>query len=68
MASDFDYKEAYITMAKAAEQAVRQMEVLQQGTSKIMLDLIKAQQHAEELLISQTVTFPDEDDENDAAE
>lgn len=68
MATDFDCKKAYITMAKAAEQAVRQMEILQQGTSKIMLDLIKAQQNAEELLISQAVTFPAEDDENDVAE
>ena len=65
MTTDFDYKEAYITMARAAEQAVRQMELLQQGTAKIMLDLIKAQQKAEELIISQNVELPEADVEAD---
>ena len=50
---DIDYKEAYLTMMRASEQAIRSLETLQQGTAKIMLDLIKAQQSAEELILEQ---------------
>lgn len=51
--ADIDYKEAYLTMMRASEQAIRSLETLQQGTAKIMLDLIKAQQSAEELILEQ---------------
>ena len=53
MTEKLDYKEAYLTMMRASEQAIRNLETLQQGTSKIMLDLIKAQQTAEELILEQ---------------
>ena len=53
MEEKLDYKEAYLTMMRASEQAIRNLETLQQGTSKIMLDLIKAQQTAEELILEQ---------------
>ena len=53
MAESLDYKEAYLTMMRASEQAIRNLETLQQGTAKIMLDLIKAQQTAEELILEQ---------------
>lgn len=53
MAEKLDYKEAYLTMMRASEQAIRNLETLQQGTAKIMLDLIKAQQTAEELILEQ---------------
>ena len=53
MRNDLDYKEAYLTMMRASEQAIRSLETLQQGTAKIMLDLIKAQQSAEELILEQ---------------
>ena len=43
MSDNLDYKEAYLTMMRASERAVRGLELLQQGTSKIMLDIIKAQ-------------------------
>ena len=46
MSDNLDYKEAYLTMMRASERAVRGLELLQQGTSKIMLDIIKAQQAA----------------------
>ncbi len=55
MAEKLDYKEAYLTMMRASEQAIRNLETLQQGTAKIMLDLIKAQQTAEELILEQDV-------------
>ena len=42
MSDNLDYKEAYLTMMRASERAVRGLELLQQGTSKIMLDIIKA--------------------------
>lgn len=51
--AETDYKEAYLTMMRASEQAIRSLETLQQGTAKIMLDLIKAQQSAEELILEQ---------------
>ena len=53
MTESLDYKEAYLTMMRASEQAIRSLETLQQGTAKIMLDLIKAQQSAEELILEQ---------------
>ena len=53
MTEKLDYKEAYLTMMRASEQAIHNLETLQQGTSKIMLDLIKAQQTAEELILEQ---------------
>ena len=53
--AEIDYKEAYLTMMRASEQAIRNLETLQQGTAKIMLDLIKAQQTAEELILEQDV-------------
>ena len=53
MIEKLDYKEAYLTMMRASEQAIRSLETLQQGTAKIMLDLIKAQQSAEELILEQ---------------
>ena len=59
MAESLDYKEAYLTMMRASEQAIRNLETLQQGTAKIMLDLIKAQQTAEELILEQD-TNPEE--------
>ena len=59
MKNDLDYKEAYFTMMRASEQAIRSLESLQQETTKIMLDLIKAQQTAEELILEQDAG-PDE--------
>ena len=53
MTENLDYKEAYLTMMRVSEQAIRNLETLQQGTAKIMLDLIKAQQTAEELILEQ---------------
>ena len=53
MTEKLDYKEAYLTMMRVSEQAIRNLETLQQGTEKIMLDLIKAQQTAEELILEQ---------------
>ena len=53
MTEKLDYKEAYLTMMRVSEQAIRNLETLQQGTAKIMLDLIKAQQTAEELILDQ---------------
>ena len=40
-------------MMRASEQAIRGLEILQQGTAKIMLSLIQAQQKAEEVLLEQ---------------
>ena len=51
--AEIDYKDAYLTMMRASEQAIRSLESLQQETAKIMLDLIKAQQSAEELILEQ---------------
>lgn len=51
MTEKLDYKEAYLTMMRVSEQVIRNLETLQQGTAKIMLDLIKAQQTAEELIL-----------------
>ena len=59
MTESLDYKEAYLTMMRASEQAIRNLETLQQGTAKIILDLIKAQQAAEELILEQD-TSPEE--------
>ena len=53
MTEKLDYKDAYLTMMRVSEQAIRNLETLQQGTAKIMLDLIKAQQTAEELILEQ---------------
>ena len=53
MTEKLDYKEAYLTMMRVSEQAIRNLETLQQGTAKIMLDLIKAQQTVEELILEQ---------------
>lgn len=53
MTEKLDCKEAYLTMMRVSEQAIRNLETLQQGTAKIMLDLIKAQQTAEELILEQ---------------
>ena len=53
MTEELDYKEAYLTMMRVSEQAIRNLETLQQGTAKIMLDLIKVQQTAEELILEQ---------------
>lgn len=59
MTESLDYKEAYLTMMRASEQAIRNLETLQQGTAKIILDLIKAQQAAEALILEQD-TSPEE--------
>ena len=59
MTERLDYKEAYLTMMRASEQAIRNLETLQQGTAKIILDLIKAQQAAEALILEQD-TSPEE--------
>ena len=53
MTEKLDYKEVYLTMMRVSEQTIRDLETLQQGTAKIMLDLIKAQQTAEELILEQ---------------
>ena len=53
MTEKLDYNEAYLTMIRVSEQTIRNLETLQQGTAKIMLDLIKAQQTAEELILEQ---------------
>ena len=53
MADKVDYKVAYLTMMRASEQAIQNLELMQQGTAKIMLDLIKAQQTVEELILEQ---------------
>ena len=53
MTEKLDYKEVYLTMMRVSEQTIRNLETLQQGTAKIMLDLIKAQQTAEELILEQ---------------
>ena len=53
MTNKLDYQEAYLTMMRASEQAIRQLEQFQQGTTGIMLGLIKVQQQAEELLLEQ---------------
>ena len=37
MADKLDYKDAYLTMMRASEQAIRNLELMQQGTAKIML-------------------------------
>lgn len=63
MSDNLDYKEAYLTMMRASDRTVRGLELLQQGTSKIMLDIIKAQQ-AEELLLNQP-TDPASQNEQD---
>ena len=63
MSDNLDYKEAYLTMMRASERAVRGLELLQQGTSKILLDIIKAQP-AEELLLNQP-TDPASQNEQD---
>ena len=55
MADKLDYKDAYLTMMRASEQAIRNLELMQQGTAKIMLDLIRAQQKAEEAIIGQDI-------------
>ena len=55
---------AYLTMMRASDRTVRGLELLQQGTSKIMLDIIKAQQAAEELLLNQP-TDPASQNEQD---
>ena len=67
MSDNLDYKEAYLTMMRASERAVRGLELLQQGTSKILLDIIKAQQAAEELLLNQP-TDPASQNEQDRTE
>ena len=59
MTERLDCKEAYLTMMRASEQAIRNLETLQQGTAKIILDLIQAQQAAEELILEQD-TSPEE--------
>ena len=62
MRNDLDYKEAYLTMMRASEQAIRGLEILQQGTDKIMLSLIQAQQKAEELLEQDEAPAPSDED------
>ena len=42
MRNDLDYKEAYLTMMRASEQAIRGLEILQQGTDKMRMILIQA--------------------------
>ena len=56
MTEKLDYKEAYLTMMRVSEQAIRNLETLQQGTAKIILDLIKVQQAAEELILEQDIS------------
>lgn len=56
MTESLDYKEAYLTMMRVSEQAIRNLETLQQGTAKIILDLIKVQQAAEELILEQDIS------------
>lgn len=53
MTDEPDYKEAYLTLMRASEQAVRGLETLQVQTANVMLTLIRAQQRAEESLLSQ---------------
>lgn len=65
MSDNLDYKEAYLTMMRASERAVRGLELLQQGTSKIMLDIIKAQQAAAEELLLNQPTDPASQNEQD---
>lgn len=62
MRNDLNYKEAYLTMTRASEQAIRGLEILQQGTAKIMLSLIRAQQKAEELLEQDEAPAPSDED------
>ena len=57
-----DYKVAYLTMMQASEQAIRNLELMQQGTAKIMLDLIHAQQKAEEAIIRQDIPSDSEEE------
>ena len=62
MTEKLDYKEAYLTMMRVSEQAIRNLETLQQGTAKIMLDLIHAQQKAEEAIIGQDIPSDSEEE------
>ena len=65
MSYNLDYKEAYLTMMLASERVVRGLELLQQGTSKIMLDIIKAQQAAEELLLNQPTDLASQNEQDE---
>lgn len=49
-------------MMQASEQAIRNLELMQQGTAKIMLDLIHAQQKAEEAIIRQDIPSDSEEE------
>lgn len=53
MTDEPDYKEAYLTLMRASEQAIRGLEALQVQIANVMLPLIRAQQRAEEALLSQ---------------
>ena len=62
MADKVDYKVAYLTMMRASEQAIQNLELMQQGTAKIMLDLIHAQQKVEEAIIGQDIPSDSEEE------
>ena len=50
---NLDYKEAYLTMMRASEQALRKLELMQKEMAQAAGELIQAQQKAEELLLEQ---------------
>lgn len=62
MRNDLDYKEAYLTMMRASEQAIRGLEILQQGTAKIMLSLIQAQQKQRSCCWNDEAPAPSDED------
>ncbi len=53
MTDNLDYKEAYLTMMRISEQALRELERMQKDMERVSGDLIRAQQKAEELLLEQ---------------
>ena len=53
MNDGLDYKEAYLTMMRASEQALRKLELMQEEMAQATGELIQAQQRAEELLLEQ---------------
>ena len=53
MKDNLDYKEAYLTMMRVSEQALRELERIQKDMNQISGNLIQAQQKAEELLLEQ---------------
>lgn len=53
MNDNLDYKEAYLSMMRASEQALRKLELMQKEMAQATGELIQAQQKAEELLLEQ---------------